>query len=93
MALALHKPRYWKGSAPAMLSLPHTEKLDAPSFTAPILFFKFSCLDLSATIHLIMVFKGPFWQGARCTLLEPRHLQMNLFQLVFQEAIKLSKVY
>lgn len=40
-----------------------------------------------------MVFKGLLWHGARFILLEPRRLQMNLFQLVFQEAIKLSKVY
>lgn len=40
-----------------------------------------------------MVFKGLLWHCARFILLEPRRLQMNLFQLVFQEAIKLSKVY
>ena len=62
-------------------------------FIVPILLKKCSCLYLNATIHLIMVFKGLLWHCARFILLEPRRLQMNLFQLVFQEAIKLSKVY
>lgn len=88
-----HKPQYWKDSAPTVLSFPHSEKFYTLYFTALILFLKRSCFYLNATIHLLMVFKGLLWHCARFILLEPRHLQMNLFQLVFQEAIKLSKVY
>ena len=72
---------------------PTLKKFYTLYFTVPILFKKCSCLYLNATIHLIIVFKGLLWHCARLILLEPRHLQMNLFQLVFQEAIKLSKVY
>lgn len=88
-----HKPQYWKDSAPTVFFSPLWKIFHTLYFIVPILFLKCSCLYLNATIHLIMVFKGLLWHCARFILLEPRHLQMNLFQLVFQEAIKLSKVY
>lgn len=40
-----------------------------------------------------MVFKGLCVALCQIYIIRTRHLQMNLFQLVFQEAIKLSKVY